>query len=140
MVCQPLYLLKSPVFRKFINALNEDFEFPSSKEFRKRIFEAFDFTKNQLVQFIQENAKFVSLTCNLWTSRSKQGFLDVTCHFITPNFEMKEITLAIRYMPYLHTGKVIQQVLEEIILEWKLQSKVFFCTTDNASNMKNCLK
>ena len=58
-----------------------------------------------------------------------------------PNFEMKEITLAIRYIPYPHTGEVIQQVLEKIIFEWKLQSKVFFCTTaDNASNMKNCLK
>ncbi|CAB4484562.1 unnamed protein product [Rhizophagus irregularis] len=36
---------------------------------------------------------------------------------------MKEITLAIRYMPYPHTGNAIQQVLEEIISEWKLQTK-----------------
>ena len=76
--CQPLYLLKSPAFCKFINALNEDFELPSSKEFRKRIFEAFKFTKNQLIQFIQENANSVSITCDLWTSRSKRGFLGVT--------------------------------------------------------------
>lgn len=139
MDCQPLYLLKSPAFRQFINALNENFELPSCKEFRKRIFEAFNFTRNQLVQYIQENASSVSLTCDLWTSRGKQGFLGVTCHFITPNFEMKEITLAIRYMPYPYTGEAIQQVLEEIISEWKLQAKVFFCTTDNAANMKNCL-
>lgn len=115
--CQPLYLLKSPAFHQFINALNENFELPSYKEFRKRIFEAFGFTRNQLVQYIQKNASFVSLTCDLWTSRSKQGFLGVTCHFITPNFEMKEITLAIRYMPYPHTGEAIQQVLEKIINE-----------------------
>ena len=30
---QPLYLLKSPSFRRFINALNENFELPSDKEF-----------------------------------------------------------------------------------------------------------
>ena len=52
---------------------------------------------------------------------------------------MKEITLAIRYMPYPHTGDAIQNVLEKIISEWDLQNKVFFCTTDNASNMKKCL-
>ena len=51
---------------------------------------------------------------------------------------MKEITLAIRYMPYPHTGDTIQKELESIILEWELKDKVFFCITDNASNMKKC--
>jgi hypothetical protein len=30
---------------------------------------------------------------------------------------MREITLAIQYMPYLHTGDAIQQALEKIIFE-----------------------
>ncbi|GBC42762.2 zinc finger BED domain-containing protein 1-like [Rhizophagus irregularis DAOM 181602=DAOM 197198] len=111
---QPLYLLKSPSF-------------------------PYEFSKNKLKQYIHENAASVSLTCDLWTSRSKQGFLGVTCHFITPDFEMREITLAIQYMPYPHTGEAIQHALEKIITQWELQNKVFFCTTDNTSNMKKCL-
>ena len=43
---QPLYLLKSPSFCRFINALNENFELPTDKEFWKRIFEAYEFSKN----------------------------------------------------------------------------------------------
>ncbi|GES83504.1 zinc finger BED domain-containing protein 4-like [Rhizophagus clarus] len=136
---QPLYLLKSPSFRRFINALNENFELPNDKKFRKRIFDAYEFSQKQLKQYIHENSSSVSLTCDLWTSRSKQGFLGVTCHLITPDFEMKEITLAIRYMPYPHTGDAIQKELEKIISEWELQDKVFFCTTDNAASMKKCL-
>ncbi|GBC03698.1 hypothetical protein RclHR1_05270007 [Rhizophagus clarus] len=136
---QPLYLLKSPSFRQFINALNENFELPNDKKFRKRIFDAYEFSQKQLKQYIHENSSSVSLTCDLWTSRSKQGFLGVTCHLITPDFEMKEITLAIRYMPYPHTGDAIQKELEKIISEWELQDKVFFCTTDNAASMKKCL-
>jgi hypothetical protein len=135
---QPLYLLKSPSFRRFINALNENFELPTDKKFRKRIFDAYEFLKRQLKQYIHSNANSVSLTCDLWTSRSKQGFLSATCHFITPDFEMKEITLAIQYMPYPHTGDAIQKALEKVIFEWELQDKVFFCTTDNAANMKKC--
>ncbi|GBC12604.1 zinc finger BED domain-containing protein 1-like [Rhizophagus irregularis DAOM 181602=DAOM 197198] len=135
---QPLYLLKSPSFRQFINALNKNFELPTDKEFRKRIFEASEFSKKQLKQYIHENSNSVSLTCDLWTSRSKQGFLGITCHFITPDFEMREITLAIQYMPYPHTGDAIQKTLEKVIYEWELQDKVFFCTTDNAANMKKC--
>ncbi|CAB5385405.1 unnamed protein product [Rhizophagus irregularis] len=136
---QPLHLLKSPSFHRFINALNENFELPTDREFRKRIFEAYGFSKNKLKQYIHENAVSVSLTCDLWTSRSKQSFLGVTCHFITPDFEIKEITLAIQYLEYPHTGDAIQQALEKIITQWELQHKVFFCTTDNASNMKKCL-
>ena len=34
------------------------------------------------------------------------GLLVVTYHFIIPDFKMKEITLAIQYMPYPHTGEV----------------------------------
>ncbi|GBC33907.2 zinc finger BED domain-containing protein 4-like [Rhizophagus irregularis DAOM 181602=DAOM 197198] len=74
----------------------------------------YEFTQKQLKQYIYENARSVSLTCDLWTSRNKQGFLGVTCHLITSNFEMKEITLAIRYIPYPHTGDNIQKLLEEI--------------------------
>ncbi|CAB4484925.1 unnamed protein product [Rhizophagus irregularis] len=120
---QPLHLLKSPSFHRFINALNENFELPTDREFRKRIFEAYGFSKNKLKQYIHENAVSVSLTCDLWTSRSKQSFLGVTCHFITPDFEIKEITLAIQYLEYPHTGDAIQQALEKIITQWELQHK-----------------
>ncbi|CAB4488431.1 unnamed protein product [Rhizophagus irregularis] len=101
---QPLYLLKSPFFRQFINALNKNFELPTDKEFQKKFFEAYEFTQKQLKQYIYKNASSVSLTCDLWTSRNKQGFLGVTSHLITSNFKMKEITLAIQYIPYPHTG------------------------------------
>ena len=55
-------LLKSPSFRQFINALNENFELLTNKEFQKRIFEAYDFSKKKLKQYIHENANSVSLT------------------------------------------------------------------------------
>lgn len=137
--CQPLYILNSSSFHQFIHSLNEYFEIPNDKKLRKKIFEAFNYCKDFLIKYIHENAISVSLTCDLWTSRSKQGFLAVTCHFITAQFEMKEITLAICYVPYPHTANAIQQFLENIIYEWKLRDMVFFCTTDNGSNMKKCI-
>ncbi|GET01513.1 zinc finger BED domain-containing protein 1-like [Rhizophagus clarus] len=120
---QPLYLLKSPSFHQFINALNENFKLLNDKKFQKRIFDAYEFSQKQLKQYIYENSSSVSLTCVIWTSRSKQRFLGVTCHLITPDFEMKEITLAIKYMPYPYTGDAIQKELEKIISEWELQDK-----------------
>src|SRR5262249_51165852 len=94
-------------------------------------------TKN--IKNILNEAISVSITCDLWTSRSKQGFLGVTCHYITESFEFKEIILAIKYLQHPHTANRIQEVLEEIINQWNLREKIFFCTTDNAANMKKML-
>ncbi|GES78570.1 hypothetical protein RCL_jg21475.t1 [Rhizophagus clarus] len=69
----------------------------------------------------------VSLTCDLWTSRSKQGFFEVTCYFITSEFEMKEITLAIQYLKYLHTKepeeesnlhRIFYKVITDVEIWW----------------------
>ncbi|GBB84253.1 hypothetical protein RclHR1_10880008 [Rhizophagus clarus] len=62
---QPLYLLKSPSFHQFINALNDNFELPNDKKFRKKIFDAYEFSQKQLKQYIHENSSSVSLTCDL---------------------------------------------------------------------------
>jgi len=58
----------------------------------------------------------VSLTCDLWTSRSKQGFLS-NLSFYYCTIEMKEITLAIRYIPYPHTANAIQKFLFQVWME-----------------------
>lgn len=63
----------------------------------------------------------------------------MTCHYITESFELKEIILAIKYLQYPHTANRIQETLEEIINQWNLREKIFFCTTDNAANMKKML-
>ncbi|CAG8602010.1 25878_t:CDS:2, partial [Racocetra persica] len=61
----------------------------------------------------------------------------VTGHFITPNFELKEVTLAIKNLLYPHTDNHIQEVLEMIISDWNINDKVFCYTIDNRKNMKN---
>jgi hypothetical protein len=38
---------------------------------------------------------------------------------------MREITLAIQYMLYPHTGDAIQKTLEKVIYEWELQDSFF---------------
>ncbi|EXX59315.1 hypothetical protein RirG_190150 [Rhizophagus irregularis DAOM 197198w] len=45
---------------------------------------------------------------------------------------MRDIALAIRYMPYPHTGDA---TLEKVIYEWELQDKVF-CKNHMDQNQK----
>ncbi len=69
------------------------------------------------------------------TSRSRAGYLGVTCSFVNIQFELCEATLAIEYLKYPHTSENIVNCLNQIIKKWNLDGKIFTITTDNGSNM-----
>ncbi|GES96758.1 zinc finger BED domain-containing protein 1-like [Rhizophagus clarus] len=85
---------------------------------------AIDVKQQQQVQHQQSTLK---------ADQSKQGFLGVICHYIIKDFELKEIILAIKYLQYPHTANQIQETLKDIINQWSLKEKIFFCISDNAT-------
>ncbi|GBB89373.1 hypothetical protein RclHR1_02530017 [Rhizophagus clarus] len=50
-------------------------------------------------------------------------------------FKLNEAILAIKYVPYSHTGEATAEEIMSILNEWKLTDKVFTITTDNGRNM-----
>jgi hypothetical protein len=84
---------------------------------------------------MKEEVISCSLTMDLWTARNRSGYLEVTCSFIDDLFQLCETTLAIQYLPYLHTANNIIELLNQIIHKWKLDGKILTITTDNGSNM-----
>jgi hypothetical protein len=71
----------------------------------------------------------------LWTARSRMGYIGITCAYIDKQFKLNEAILAIKYVPYPHTGEAIAEEIMSILSEWKLTDKIFTITTDNGSNM-----
>ncbi|CAG8794154.1 9867_t:CDS:2, partial [Cetraspora pellucida] len=67
--------------------------------------------------------------------RNHMGYLRVTCSFIDNNFQLNELVLTIRYLPYPHTEESIAEALNVVINEWRLTNKIFTIMTDNGSNM-----
>ena len=63
------------------------------------------------------------------------GYIGVTCTYIDKQFNLNETILAIKYVPYPHTGETIAEEIQNILNEWNLINKVFTITTDNGSNM-----
>ncbi|CAG8638249.1 7725_t:CDS:2, partial [Cetraspora pellucida] len=108
---QPFYVLQNGSFVKLIHTLNPYYELPSNKQIKAQL-------------------KTCSLTCDLWTARSKNGYLGITCHFINSNYELKEIILAVKYVPYPHDAITIKTELENVINDWNLSEKLInFLTT-----------
>ncbi|CAJ0846413.1 5523_t:CDS:2 [Entrophospora sp. SA101] len=81
-----------------------------------------------------------TITTDLWTARSKVGYIGVTCHWLTPDFELVDVLLAIEKMPYPHSNQTILEYLKNNINEFGLEGKLICGITDNGSNMKKAFE
>ena len=92
--------------------------------------------------FQQYKAKFgkPSTTVDLWTSRSRMGFMAVSLHLQTnKHFETKVMDVA--HIPTPHTAENIQKKFAEVVGQYGMNPEDLFKTvTDNASNMKKAFR
>ncbi|CAG8704211.1 7541_t:CDS:2, partial [Cetraspora pellucida] len=100
---QPLYIVESQKFKAFIATLDPYYEFPTCK--------------------LRDTAISCLLTCDLWTSKSHEAYLSVTCHWIDPNFKLNEILLTITPCPYPYITENIYDNLFEIMNNWNISNK-----------------
>lgn len=62
-------------------------------------------------------------------------FLVVIGHWFTENFELMDIALDFRHLPYPHTGMEKKNALDGVLEEFGIKGKLFAITMDNATNM-----
>lgn len=132
---QPLSIRNDEGFREFVEELNPCYELPSDKKVKELLVDSYKYCKKEIVRLFDQGISSCSLTLDLWTSRSRAGYLGVTCSFVNNQFELCEATLAVEYLRYPHTSQNIVDCLNQIIENWNLNGKVFTITTDNGSNM-----
>ena len=131
---QPLSIRNDEGFHEFVEELDPLYELPSDKKVKELLVNSYNYCKGEIVHLF-EGVTSCSLTLDLWTSRSRAGYLGVTCSFVNIQFELCEATLAIEYLKYPHTSENIVDCLNQIIKKWNLDGKIFTITTDNGSNM-----
>ena len=131
---QPLSIRSDEGFREFVKDLDPFYELPSDKKIKELLANSYNYCKKEIVHLFDQGTS-CSLTLDLWTSRSRSGYLGVTSSFVNEQFELCEATLAIEYLKYPHTSENIVKRLNQIIERWNLIDKVFTITTDNGSNM-----
>jgi hypothetical protein len=137
---QPLIVVQSLAFKKLIFQLDPRFQIPNPKYIKKIVHQAYNYSKPLIIEKLKKDANAVSLTCDLWTGRNRQGFLGITCSYLDSEFQLHEIILSVQYIPYPHTAEHIEDTLLTILDEWELRDKVFIVTTDNGSNMRKAIK
>ncbi|CAI5470434.1 unnamed protein product [Closterium sp. Yama58-4] len=76
----------------------------------------------------------VSITIDIWTAPNNRAWLVVTGHWIDEAFQLRTMVLEFREMLGRHGGKEIAKVVEETVVQWKLEGRCLGLTSDNASS------
>jgi hypothetical protein len=101
---------------------------------------AYIWSKKQLQSLLRSTAVTVHLTTDLWTSKSRHGYLGITATWLNLDFEFQEALLSCNNLPYPHTGEVICDELFQIFENWNLTSTAFTIATDNGMNMVKAVR
>ena len=83
-----------------------------------------------------ENVEWVSITLDIWTSRRMHSYLGVIDHFISTGWDLQIYLLSCTRILGRHTASNITSELQEVLIKYRIEDKIFTAVTDNASNMK----
>ncbi|PKU66810.1 Putative AC transposase [Dendrobium catenatum] len=119
--------------RTLLRYLRPDLQFISRNTARNDCKKMFNKEKIQIEALLRSCKGRVSLTSDLWTSINTDGFICLTAHFVNNNWRLQKKVINFAFMPPPHDGLALFEKLHQFLVEWKLDSKLFSITLDNAS-------
>ena len=136
----PFNVVQRKGYRKMIQRFDPAFIFPSNKSIKKDLAIAYQKGVLKLKELISVTCETASITTDLWTARNNDGYIGVTLHWLSSNFEIYDVILAVKRMEYPHTGERIKEYLNNKIEEFGLTGKIVCAITDNGANIKKAIK
>ncbi|XP_004206092.2 zinc finger BED domain-containing protein 4 [Hydra vulgaris] len=82
-----------------------------------------------------KGCRFITITCDSWSSLGKNSYLGVTCHFIDKNMTLVDRNLDLKFMSEMKTAEYLFNTLNEIFSEWSINNKIFALVTDSGANI-----
>ncbi|XP_005102535.1 zinc finger BED domain-containing protein 4 [Aplysia californica] len=133
---QPFSIVEDRGFLRFVKGLDPKYSLPSRRTLTRSLLPQLYIDEQAKVMHLLMDTNFVCLTTDHWSSRRIQGFLTVTAHFVTSDWELQACVLDTVRIATSLTAQTIAGALTEVMDRWKITDKVFAVITDNAANMK----
>jgi len=136
---RPINLIEGKGFKRFMKIVEPGYTVPKREYVSSELTEKHKVIKNQVRSEIDECAA-VSFTTDIWSSIKMEGYMTVTAHMISSDWEMKNYVLETKIMEESHTGVNIATRLGEVADAYGIPAeKRVAVVSDNASNMVVCL-
>ncbi|ROL48291.1 Zinc finger BED domain-containing protein 1 [Anabarilius grahami] len=137
-ICQdlrPYSVVENNGFRQLLHECEPRYTIPTRQFLTETaIPRLYDEVKRDVLLSLS-SAQRVSVSCDAWTSRATQSYVTITCHYISPQWELVSHVLQTRVMFENHTGANIADLLNDVMHEWGIKDKDPVLVTDSASNM-----
>jgi hypothetical protein len=133
---QPWCVVNDPGFLRHSARFTPNFEIASEKYYRSMLDPAYQKIKSALKDRLEEEeTETVSIGLDAW-SRFHHGYMGMTIHFITKDWERVKFCLACSKFDERHTAANIFQRIESTAEDWDITTKIGVCLRDNAANVK----
>ena len=109
----PVSIIEDRGFQQFLKVLDPKYTPPSRRTImRFHLPSLYESRKHDLMKTL-ESITWCSFTTDLWTSRTTNGYITITCHYITGDWDMESAVLETAHVPEAHTGVNIADVLKK---------------------------
>ncbi|XP_059629599.1 zinc finger BED domain-containing protein RICESLEEPER 2-like [Cornus florida] len=132
----PFQFVEYEGIRNMCHYLNEEAQPVSRNTAKVDILRMYKNEKGRLRHMLESTNGRISLTSDLWSSLTTDGYLSLTAHFIDVDWRLQKRILHFSYMPSPHNGVALTEKIYTLLVEWGIKKKLFSITLDNASS--NC--
>ena len=136
---QPISVVEDEGFQSLLHVLNPRYQLPSRKSTMRMLPEAYNKKVGEIKKEISQ-VSHVALTSDLWTSRTTESYITITCHFLSATWQLRSLVLETLKFNLNHTAEHIADALLKVAENWDISSKVVAIVTDNASNIVAAVK
>uniref|UniRef100_A0A667YW07 BED-type domain-containing protein n=1 Tax=Myripristis murdjan TaxID=586833 RepID=A0A667YW07_9TELE len=132
---QPVSIVEDDGFYKLIKYLEPEYELSCRRTVSSRVTKLYHDCSAQIKRLLNQ-ALYVALTTDCWTSLNATSYITVTSHFLDQEWNMQAGVLSTRAMEERHTGENLHRELNTVVAEWVSEiGRVSACVHDNAANI-----
>ena len=132
---QPATIVEDTRFQSLVCLLDSRYQLPSRRHIMRSLQPDMYTTRAGEIKRELLQISHVALTSDLWTSRTTESYLTITCHFVTSTWELTSLVLETFGFKKDHTAENIAASFQKVAEEWGISRKVVAMVTDNAANV-----
>ena len=137
---QPFSIVEDVGFQGLMKHIVPQYNIPSRRYFVDNAMgELYHDTRAKLVNSIS-SVKQLSLTTDIWSFRTNDGYIGVTAHYIDINWNRVNATVGCSLFKERHTALDISRKLSDICNDWSIRDKIITDTRDNGANIVAAIK
>ncbi|KAI5429499.1 hypothetical protein KIW84_034185 [Lathyrus oleraceus] len=129
----PYKFVEFQKIRDWMKYLNPEFSPISRNTAKADVDEIFKTEKEALKKELANIPSIISLTSDMWTTCTSEGYICMTAHYVDSNWNLKSKILNFCHMPPPHTGSEMSKKILDFLSDWGIEKKIFSLTLDNAS-------